>query len=236
MATLNFPASPTRNQIYQVNDRSWVYDGTTWLGGAWYPPVPYLKQSGAGGVLPSMNVAAGDSIFILTAGGDNCTAISDNSGNTYTQLANQGNSVNSWCRWWYKLNAPANSNLLASCTFSNAQGGNYNCIHIFPNITAYDNANPGANQGPTGSPVSTGSFNTTAAGLVLIYNACGSIQADSLITPASGPVYVTPLPSRPTIYDNWSIWYWITGGPLTSQVITFQGLNTGHLINAACFK
>ena len=31
MAALNFPSSPTLNQIYTANNRSWIWDGTSWV-------------------------------------------------------------------------------------------------------------------------------------------------------------------------------------------------------------
>jgi hypothetical protein len=230
-AALNFPSSPTVGQLYAANNKSRIFDGVSWVDGAWLP-VTY-KFSGAGGTLPGMNIAAGDAIFVLTAGGDNCTAVADNSGNTYTQLANQGNSVNNWCRWWYKLNAPANSNLLITCTFSNAQGGNFNCAFTFSGVTAYDNANPGTFGGP-GTTASTGSYSTTSNGVMMIFNSCTTIQQDVLTSPASGPVYVPPVPN--IAHNNWSIWYWLTPGPQTSQVVSISGLNSSHSINAAAFR
>ena len=30
MAALNFPTSPTNNQIYTANGKSWRWDGTSW--------------------------------------------------------------------------------------------------------------------------------------------------------------------------------------------------------------
>lgn len=31
MAAINFPTSPTVNDVYTVNNRSWVWDGTSWV-------------------------------------------------------------------------------------------------------------------------------------------------------------------------------------------------------------
>lgn len=31
MAALNFPSSPTLNQVYTANNRSWIWDGTSWV-------------------------------------------------------------------------------------------------------------------------------------------------------------------------------------------------------------
>ena len=52
MTALNFPASPTLNQVYTANGSSWIWDGTVWVGGNVTPATSGgtgLTSSGAAG-------------------------------------------------------------------------------------------------------------------------------------------------------------------------------------------
>lgn len=58
MAALDFPASPTLNQVYSANGRSWMWDGTAWN------PI----GSPAGGSVTSVDVSGGTT-GLTTSGG-----------------------------------------------------------------------------------------------------------------------------------------------------------------------
>lgn len=55
---IDFPASPTTGQTYQVNNQVWVYDGTVWKSG--YESSRYVQQS--------FTATAGQTTFTVTGG------------------------------------------------------------------------------------------------------------------------------------------------------------------------
>ena len=77
MAALNFPPSPSTNQIYTANGKSWRFDGTSWKS------YFILNVQGGGTGYTNYNigdilVGAGTSLYTLPVGTDNFVLTADN--------------------------------------------------------------------------------------------------------------------------------------------------------------
>jgi hypothetical protein len=77
MAALNFPPSPSTNQIYSANGKSWRFDGTSWK--SYY----ILNVQGGGTGYTNYNigdilVGAGTSLYTLPVGTNNFVLTADN--------------------------------------------------------------------------------------------------------------------------------------------------------------
>lgn len=59
MAALDFPSSPTTNQIYTANNRSWLWNGTTWVSvtQSVYNPRTVVSSSTSGTITPDSSTA-----------------------------------------------------------------------------------------------------------------------------------------------------------------------------------
>jgi hypothetical protein len=78
MAALNFPPSPSTNQIYTANGKSWRFDGTSWK--TYY--VLGVQGGGTGNTsynLGDILVGAGTSLYPLPVGSNNFVLTADNS-------------------------------------------------------------------------------------------------------------------------------------------------------------
>jgi hypothetical protein len=78
MAALNFPPSPSTNQIYTANGKSWRFDGTSWK--SYY--ILNVQGGGTGNTnynLGDLLVGAGTSLFALPVGTNNYVLTADNS-------------------------------------------------------------------------------------------------------------------------------------------------------------
>ena len=77
MAALNFPSSPSTNQIYTANGKSWRFDGTSWK--TYY--ILNVQGGGTGNTyynLGDILVGAGTSLFPLPVGNNNYVLTADN--------------------------------------------------------------------------------------------------------------------------------------------------------------
>ncbi len=78
MAALNFPPSPSTNQIYTANGKSWRFDGTSWK--TFY--ILNVQGGGTGNTsynLGDILVGAGTSLYPLPVGSNNFVLTADNS-------------------------------------------------------------------------------------------------------------------------------------------------------------
>ena len=78
MAALNFPPSPSTNQIYSANGKSWRFDGTSWK--TFY--ILNVQGGGTGNTsynLGDILVGAGTSLYPLPIGSNNFVLTADNS-------------------------------------------------------------------------------------------------------------------------------------------------------------
>jgi hypothetical protein len=78
MAALNFPPSPSTNQIYTANGKSWRFDGTSWK--TYY--ILGVQGGGTGNTyynLGDILVGAGTSLYPLPVGSNNFVLTADNS-------------------------------------------------------------------------------------------------------------------------------------------------------------
>jgi hypothetical protein len=78
MAALNFPPSPSTNQIYSANGKSWRFDGTSWK--SYY--ILNVQGGGTGNTyynLGDILVGAGTSLYPLPIGANNLVLTADNS-------------------------------------------------------------------------------------------------------------------------------------------------------------
>jgi hypothetical protein len=78
MAALNFPPSPSTNQIYSANGKSWRFDGTSWK--TFY--ILNVQGGGTGNTsynLGDILVGAGTSLYPLPVGSNNFVLTADNS-------------------------------------------------------------------------------------------------------------------------------------------------------------
>ena len=70
MSALNFPSSPSTNQIYTANGKSWRFDGTSWK--TYY--ILNVQGGGTGNTFYNLGdilVGAGTSLFALPIGSNN---------------------------------------------------------------------------------------------------------------------------------------------------------------------
>jgi len=77
MAALNFPPSPSTNQIYTANGKSWRFDGTSWK--TYY--ILNVQGGGTGNTFYNLGdilVGAGTSLFPLPVGTNNYVLTADN--------------------------------------------------------------------------------------------------------------------------------------------------------------
>ncbi len=82
MTALNFPASPTLNQVYTANGGSWIWDGTVWVGGN-------VTPAASGGTGLTSSGAAGN---VLTSDGTGwVSGAAPSSAVTYPQNVKSGN-------------------------------------------------------------------------------------------------------------------------------------------------
>jgi len=92
MAALNFPPSPSTNQIYSANGKSWRFDGTSWK--TFY--ILNVQGGGTGNTsynLGDILVGAGTSLYPLPVGSNNLVLTADNSaafGITWRSTASTG--------------------------------------------------------------------------------------------------------------------------------------------------
>ena len=78
MAALNFPPSPSTNQIYTANGKSWRFDGTSWK--TYY--ILNVQGGGTGNTFYNLGdilVGAGTSLYPLPVGSNNFVLTADNS-------------------------------------------------------------------------------------------------------------------------------------------------------------
>ena len=78
MAALNFPPSPSTNQIYSANGKSWRFDGTSWK--TYY--ILNVQGGGTGNTFYNLGdilVGAGTSLYPLPVGSNNFVLTADNS-------------------------------------------------------------------------------------------------------------------------------------------------------------
>jgi len=78
MAALNFPPSPSTNQIYSANGKSWRFDGTSWK--SYY--ILNVQGGGTGNTFYNLGdilVGAGTSLYPLPVGANNLVLTADNS-------------------------------------------------------------------------------------------------------------------------------------------------------------
>ena len=78
MAALNFPPSPSTNQIYTANGKSWRFDGTSWK--TYY--ILNVQGGGTGNTFYNLGdilVGAGISLYPLAVGSNNFVLTADNS-------------------------------------------------------------------------------------------------------------------------------------------------------------
>ena len=77
MAALNFPPSPSTNQIYTANGKSWRFDGTSWK--TYY--ILNVQSGGTGNTFYNLGdilVGAGTSLYPLPVGSNNFVLTADN--------------------------------------------------------------------------------------------------------------------------------------------------------------
>lgn len=97
MAALNFPTSPTLNQVYTSNGKSWKWDGTAWKtftttlvanGGTGLTFIPYgdafLSSNSAGTALTYRTFTAGTGIQLTVSANDVTFAATGVSSGTVT--------------------------------------------------------------------------------------------------------------------------------------------------------
>jgi len=127
MAALNFPPSPSTNQIYTANGKSWRFDGTSWK-------TYYILNVQGGGTgnsfynLGDILVGAGTSLYPLPVGSNNFVLTADNSaafGVTWRSTAATGittlNSLTATTQYFsigYSGNFPSVSSSGSTHTFN----------------------------------------------------------------------------------------------------------------------
>ena len=93
MAALDFPSSPTTNQVYTANGRSWKYDGTSWQSYTLVPKALMLFCSGQ----PANSEIIGGAIapYAMTIANNNCIAKAANASTASSILTiyNNGSSI-----------------------------------------------------------------------------------------------------------------------------------------------
>jgi hypothetical protein len=127
MAALNFPPSPSTNQIYSANGKSWRFDGTSWK--TFY--ILNVQGGGTGNTFYNLGdilVGAGTSLYPLPIGSNNYVLTVDNSaafGITWRSTAATGittlNSLTSTSQFFsigYSGDFPNVSSLGSTHTFN----------------------------------------------------------------------------------------------------------------------
>jgi len=127
MAALNFPPSPSTNQIYTANGKSWRFDGTSWK--TYY--ILNVQGGGTGNTFYNLGdilVGAGTSLYPLPVGSNNFVLTADNSaafGITWRSTAATGittlNSLTATTQYFsigYSGNLPSVSSSGSTHTFN----------------------------------------------------------------------------------------------------------------------
>lgn len=235
MAALNFPSSPAVKQIYSANNKSWVYDGVTWISSAWYLELLALvstAQATSGGTIntPAMAVTGGNHLFVLQTGGDVASGCTDSAGNVYTATTSKVYGGSTKARWFYSLNVTGHAANVVTVTISPVNGGNMaQVIQFSGSLTAFDAEQTGQNQGDITCGNCGGAITTTGTKPLILLGIAGGNMTNQGGSFSQG----TLIASSTNIGQAA---YYLPGGP-SSSLFTWSGmLNQAHVMAVVAFK
>lgn len=188
--------------------------------------------SGTSFSLPATSLTSGNHIFVFVRyeSTTTSTSVSDTAGNTYVGLTEVIANSQVLGRWFYCLNATGNASNVVTVTWGAARTYRWvGSMQFSKSGAAFDvEASGTANSGLS---VTSASFNTAAAGLLLA--ARSVFNADA--SPTFSDSMVNPFTLGTSNYGTGA--YLLTGGPLTGKTITASGsANTSRALCIAAFK
>jgi hypothetical protein len=198
----------------------------------------YSSGSATTLALPAQSLTTGNNIFVHVVTYSAATAtVSDTAGNTYTALTRLSGTGPTVSQWFYKLNATGHAANVVTVTWSVAQTFRWaESVQFSKSGAAFDVEQ--ATGTATGTTVTSGSFSTTAAGLILAGRSVFNGQTASSFNQSL--TWIDPGTTGAGNLANLqygSIGYRITTGALSSITVTETGnSSTNRALCIACFK
>jgi hypothetical protein len=188
--------------------------------------------------LPALSLTTGNHIFVhirWEVSATNVTSVTDTAGNTYTPLTKLVNATGPIVsQWFYKLNAAGNASNVVTVTWSVATSWRWASSMQFSSVAAATfDLEQATGTSAASTTVTSGSFSTSAAGLILAGRSVYNGQTSSRFN--QGIDWVDPVTDNTTNYG--SVGYRITLGTLSAITVTETGnSNTNRALCIACFK
>lgn len=192
--------------------------------------------SGTSLALPALSLTTGNNIFVhakweTTA---TVTSIADTAGNTYTPLTRLAATGPCVSQWFYKLNATGHASNVVAVTWSASTSVIWvSSLQFSGSPATFDVEQATGTTATTSTTVTSGSFSTTAAGLILAGRSVFNSQATSSFN--QGITWVDPITNNTN--NMGSVGYRITTGALGPITVTETGPGAFHrALCIACFK
>jgi len=194
----------------------------------------YSAPSATTSVLPALSLTAGNSIFVYVKWESVATiTVADTAGNAYTPLTRLAGTGPTIGQWFYKLNAAGHASNVVTVTWSASAGFRWVSTVQFSSIATFD-VQQATGTSAASTTVTSGSFTTTGAGLILAGRSVFNGQNTSTFN--QGLTWVDPITDT-TGNNMGSLGYRLTTGALGPITVTETG-NSGsnRTLCIACFK